>query len=227
MTNTFQVVRWSAYTWCIVCAISVLGLAAHQATLFIGIWADRPYIIYALVCSSLTIMGLVLLSLRSRPQLDVIAIGILSILWLALGAYSADIIGNVQCETLINQRKQKDNGGSFPAIAWCREMKAIMAFSFATFGVLLICLIILLALMINLHARGQRHFWTSSMSEIPWFGQYPDQERPVYPVMTGPPPQMPQYSGNVVYQQPGHDVIIENGVVRQVPTGSVAPGPFA
>jgi len=218
MTNTFKIVRWSAYAWCIVCALSVLGIAAAQAAVFLNIWEQRPYIIYALVCSILTILGLMALCLRSQPRLDVTAIAILCILWLALGAYSADIIGYVQCETLVGQRKVTDSGGSYSAMAWCREMKAIMAFSFATFGVLLICLIILLALIIRLYARGERDIWNASVSDLAWFGQYRGGEGGLgYPVYPQPPG--PQYQGNVVYQQPGHDVIIENGQVRQVPTG--------
>jgi len=219
MANTFQIVRWSAYMWCIVCALSVLGIAAHQATLYLGIWAQRPYIIYALVCSCLTVLGLAALCLRSQPRWDVTGIAILAILWLALGAYSTDVIGYVQCETLVGERKPTSNGGSSSAMAWCREIKAIMAFSYFTFGVLLVCLIILLGLIINLHARGQYNFWRYSMSDMPWFGQY--EEGRGYPMQYGPP--QPQYSGNVVYQQPGHNVIIEGGQVRQVPTGPMTP----
>jgi len=225
MRNTFLVVRWVAYAWCVVCAISVLGISANLAVHFLGIWSDRPFIIFALVCSILTICGLTLLSLRSQPRLDVIAVAVLCILWLALGAYSADIIGYVQCETLSGQRKLADHGGGYSSMAWCRQMKAILAFSFATFGVMLICLIILLALIISLHARGQEDFWGASMSEVPWFGQYDNRAS-----MAGAPqfipsggqyvPNHPQYSGNVVYQQPGHEVIIENGQIRQVPVNS-------
>jgi len=221
MTNTFKIVRWSAYAWCIVCAISVLGISAQLATLFVGVAVDRPYIIFALVCSSLTILGLLLLCMRSQPRIDVMAIAVLCILWLALGAYSADIIGYVQCETLINQPKETQSGGSYPAIAWCRELKSIMAFSFATFGVLLVCLIILLALIIRLHARGQRDIWGASVSDVAWFGQFREAHQYPYPVNPGAP-----YGGNVVYQQPGHDVVIENGQVRQVPTGSVLGTPM-
>jgi len=161
--------------------------------------------------------------MRSQPRFDVMAIAILCILWLALGAYSADIISYVQCETLAGERKPTSNGGSYPAIAWCREIKSIMAFSFATFGVLLVCLLILLALIIRLHAQGQRDIWAASVSEVPWFGQLREARGDPYVMYPGLPPPGPpvrQYSGNVVYQQPGHDVIIEGGQVRQVPTGT-------
>jgi len=218
MTNTFLIVRWSAYAWCIVCAISVLAISAHQASLFIDQWAQRPYIIYALVCSIMTILGLGALCLRSQPRLDVIGIAVFTILWLALGAYTTDIIGYVQCETLVGERKVTDSGGSFSSMAWCRELKAIMAFSYVTFGILLISLIILLALMITLHARGQYGMWRYSMSDVPWFGVYGDREGGIpYPMV--PPPAQRQYTGNVVYQQPGHDVIIDGNQIRQVPTG--------
>ncbi|KAG9047213.1 hypothetical protein FS837_002807 [Tulasnella sp. UAMH 9824] len=59
--------------------------------------------------------------------------------------------------------------------------------------------------------------WGASVSELPWFGQFGE-----YRGHPGYPPQMvaqPQYTGNVIHQLPGHEVIIENGQVRQVPTG--------
>jgi len=153
--------------------------------------------------------------------MDVMAIAVFTILWLALGAYSADLIGYVDCETLVGQSMRTDSGGSYSSVAWCREVKAIMAFSFATFGILLVCLIILLALIIRLHAQGQRDIWNASMSELPWFGQFREVRPGPYPVVPGPQMMYPgSYQGNVVYQQPGHDVIIENGQVTQVPTGT-------
>ncbi|KAG9016912.1 hypothetical protein FRB93_009442 [Tulasnella sp. JGI-2019a] len=207
MTNTFRIVRSSAYAWCIVCAICVLGISAKQASLFVNDAAYRPYIIYTLVCSTLTICGLSLLTLRSQPRLDVIAIAIFTVLWLAVGAYSADLIGYVNCVNLRGQVMETDNGGTYSSMAWCRECKAIMAFSFATFGVLLVCLIILLALIIRLHSLGQQDIWGASMSELPWFGQFREVQGQPYQVYQGQPqPQHQQvpYGSNVIYQQCYH-----------------------
>ncbi|KAG8865251.1 hypothetical protein FRB96_000141 [Tulasnella sp. 330] len=110
---------------------------------------------------------------------------------------------------------ETDNGGTYSSTAFCRETKAIMAFSFATFGVLLVCLIILLALIIRLHSLGQQDIWGASMSELPWFGQFREMRGEPYPVyqQQHQPPQMQQmpiqvpYGSQVVYQQPGHEYV--------------------
>ncbi|KAG8936510.1 hypothetical protein FRC02_001476 [Tulasnella sp. 418] len=220
MTNTFKLVRWCAFAWCVVCAAVVLGITAHQATLFLPIAYHRPYIIFALVVSCLTILLFVLLSLRSQPRIDIVVITILCILWLALASYTADRVGHIDCENLAGQTKPTKSGGTTSSVAWCREMKTIMAFSFFTFGFLLIAIIILIALAAQAHSRGYMDAWNGSVSNLGWFGEYPGpghHDHPmVYPGVTG---QSVPYPGNVVYQQPGHDVVIENGHVRQVPTG--------
>lgn len=61
------------------------------------------------------------------------------------------------------------------------------------------------------------------MSELPWFGQFREMRGHPYPVYPGhmtpqivqTPMQGPMYSGNVVYQQPGHDVVIQDGNISQ------------
>jgi hypothetical protein len=220
MTNLFKAIRFWVYLAAFACAAVVLGLSANFAAKFLPL--HRDFLIFSLVVSAFTLTALIVLCLRSQPRFDIAAILLLSIMWLANGAYSADVIGHVECDMLSGSMPTK-NGGSYSSQGYCRQMKVIEAFSWACFVILIISWMVLLTLTTRAHARGDRHIWSASVSDLPWFGQYDTN----YPGAAVYYPQTQPMNGQPIYQLPGHNVVIQNGQVTQIPTtpGSmVIPG---
>ncbi|KAG8692013.1 hypothetical protein FRC11_012359 [Ceratobasidium sp. 423] len=185
------------------------------------------------VVSGFTIVVLVLLALRSQPRIDAVVLFILVALWLTMGAYSQDVIGHQFCYALRGQTIPAKNNTTMSAENYCRQMKTVLAFSWANFVFLVLWLVGLLTLVIKIYARGNRDIWGNSMSDVTIFAESPIIKPGEYPMSTGtslptaPGQTFVYYPGNtapaqaqVIQQQPGHSVIIRNGQVTQVP-GSV------
>ncbi|TDL29503.1 hypothetical protein BD410DRAFT_25686 [Rickenella mellea] len=226
MPNLFLTIRNSVYCAVLVAAIVVLGLAANFATIFLP-HLHRPYVIFSLVVSATTIVLFLLILLRSQARAEVFFLFVMDILWLAMAAYTTDVIGPVECFPLGGQRTPTKSG-SMSLQTYCYEMKAVEAFSWAVFGIFTIWLILLICLLTKLTARGHYRAWEESVNDLPWFGQ--DQ---LYG--GGYPQQMyagAQFGGAqpyVIQQAPGHSMVIQpnaNGgppMVTQLP-GTVRSG---
>ncbi|KAG8786795.1 hypothetical protein FRC12_016236 [Ceratobasidium sp. 428] len=221
----------------------VLGICANLATHFLSTGL-HDFLLFSLVVSALTIVVFILLAIRSQPRIDVIVLFILVALWLTMGAYSQDVVGQQFCYSLKGQTIPAKNDTTFSAENYCRQMKTVLAFSWANFVFLILALIGLLTVALKLYARGERDIWQNSMSDIELF-QEKELPKPPAPAEYLPPPPAPSNSGSgsgsgkgshtfiyypgsnsapaqhqVIQQQPGHSVIIHNGQVTQVP-GSV------
>jgi len=186
---------------------------------------------------------MILLSISSTPRADAIFLFISDILWLTLAAWSADNIGNTQCDALGNSRTNTKHG-TISARSYCDLSKVIEAFSWATFCLLTLYLVFIVTLASRSVARGRPYIWREDIRELPWFGQepgYPGVPYGAYPSQYGSrgyPGQYQNaqyqnsqyqtsypsnYGGNVVHQQPGHSLVIQpstNGgaaAVHQVP----------
>ncbi|EKM59067.1 uncharacterized protein PHACADRAFT_249255 [Phanerochaete carnosa HHB-10118-sp] len=235
MTQLFRDMRLYGHVFVFLLAVTVLGIDAYLASIFLpNLHPD--FTIFALVVPSLTILIFFILNSWSRPIMEAIATFILGVLWLTMGAWSTDILGNIQCDTLGGQRTPTKSG-SISAKSYCYEMKVIEAFSWMNFCLFTIFLWILITLTSRAKAFGRYGAWYEPIFELPWFGQYPGNEsggppgRYNYAYPAGSPaypghayPTNPQMSngGYVVSQQPGHSVVIQpqHGgppVVTQVP----------
>jgi len=189
----------------------VLGLVANFASKFLPS-LHRDFLIFALVVSAGTIVILTVILLRSQPRWDLFVLFLLAACWLTMGSWSADMIAHIECDTLGDQRTPTKNNGTMSYQVYCREMKAILAFSWANFVILILSFTILLILILRVLSFGRRRVWEESISDIPWFNQWNYQYaegHPAYsygyaagqPIQTGPN----QY---VVQQPPGHSVVI-------------------
>ncbi|KAG8932938.1 hypothetical protein FRC01_011655 [Tulasnella sp. 417] len=163
----------------------------------------------------------------------------------ALASYTADRIGYVQCESLVGARPTANDRGNGSNVAWCRELKAAMGLSWFNFGLCLIAIVAWLRLQEFEEHQGfregdsesEREEFRAAETAEAAFTEFPGgRRRRLYangvPVMTGQPALMtgtttypaatvPNGTGQqVVYQQPGHSIVIQNGQIRQVPAGA-------
>ncbi|CAE6392136.1 unnamed protein product [Rhizoctonia solani] len=196
----------------------------------------HDFLIFSLVVSAFTIVIFVLLALRSQPRIDAVVLFILVGLWLTMGAYSQDVIGREFCYSLRGETIPAKNDTTMSAENYCRQMKTVLAFSWANFVFLALWLLGLLTVVIKIYARGDRDIWRNSMSDVTILTENPMVKTGEYPMGTSTNlpsapgqtyvyyPSPPNISGplqpQIVQQQPGHSVIIRNGQVTQVP-GSV------
>lgn len=240
MPNLFNKLRLGLFAVVFAGAGVVVGICANLASRLLTTGL-HDFLIFSIVVSGLTIVVLVLLALRSQPRIDAVVLFILTALWLTMGAYSQDVIGHEFCYALKGQNIPAKNDTTFSAENYCRQMKTVLAFSWANFVFLCLGLMTLLRIVIKVYGRGDQDVWRNSMSDVSLFDAplepkpqeyppqvYPQQEYPMgsqsgrsghtyvyYPGSTGAPLQH-----QVIQQQPGHSVIIQNGQVTQVP-GSV------
>ncbi|KAH8999170.1 hypothetical protein EDB92DRAFT_1832835 [Lactarius akahatsu] len=241
MTVLFRNLRCYGYVTVFLLSAGVLGISAYFASIFLPD-LHHDFTIYALIPPSWTIFIITFLLITSTPRADVIFLFITDILWLTLAAWSSDSLGSTQCDALGDLRASTKHG-SISARSYCDLSKVVEAFSWATFCLLTLYIIFLVALASRSVAMGRPYIWREDVRELPWFGQapgypgygyvtYPTQSVPRgYPGTYAPYTQYPnaQYQtsgggGNVIHQQPGHSLVIQpgrNGMpssVQQVPT---------
>ncbi|KAH8118269.1 hypothetical protein DFH11DRAFT_659406 [Phellopilus nigrolimitatus] len=232
MTYHFRTVRYYTLGAVFITSIVVLGLAANFASLFLP-HIHRPYTIFAVIVPAATMIVIVFLLQRSMPGIELTVLFLLDVLWLTMASWSSDVIGHVECFSLGGQT-QPTKTGTMSLQTYCYEMKAIQAFSWANFAILLIAFIILIILVNRLASMGgQNAAWNASMSDLPWFGQYGSPYGGYggggypggYPggnqqaMFTGGNGQMPY----VIQQAPGHSVVIQPNP-GGVPTVAQIPG---
>jgi len=225
MTVLFSNLRSIGYVLAFCLSGIVLGLAANFAQLFLpNILHD--FTIFSLVVPSSTILIFLLLLQFAQPVVEVTVHFILGILWLTLGAWSADIIGFIQCYGLTGQQPTKN--GTIPAQTYCYEMKVIEALSWCLFVMFALFFLIMITLTTRAVALGRVYAWREHSSQLGWFGQWPAY--PTEAVPRGPPYAyqpgaygMPP-GGSYVQQVPGHSVVIHPGVNGAPPVITQVPG---
>jgi hypothetical protein len=229
MTALFSNLRSIGYVFAFCLSGIVLGLAANFATLFLP-HINHDFTIFSLVPPSATIFLFLLLLLQfAQPIVEVTVHFILSVLWLAMGAWSADIIGNIQCYGLTGEQSTKN--GTMSAQTYCYEMKVIEALSWSLFVMFALFFLIMTTLTTRAVALGRVYAWREHTSQLGWFGQWP-----AYPTDSlhprGHPYAYGQYpgaygmpaGGNYVQQVPGHSVVIQPGVNGALPVITQVPG---
>ncbi|THV08541.1 hypothetical protein K435DRAFT_772014 [Dendrothele bispora CBS 962.96] len=230
MTVRFANYRIAYYVAVFLLSGTVLGLAGHFANLFLPGSLHHDYTIFALIVPSLTIFVFLLTLQWAQPRIEMGAYVILGILWLAMGAWSTDVIGPAQCDGLRGQRTPTKNG-DMNAQEFCYEIKVMQAFSWMLFCLFVIWTGLLLALVSQAQRFGRWNIWSEPIQELGWFGEWPGYYNTHQPGMV----QMPGYvpygyplqAGSGITQQPGHSIIIQpsaNGgqpTITQVPLGAV------
>jgi len=156
---------------------------------------------------------------------------ILAVVWVAMGAYATDVIGHIDCDSLQGTiPAARDTRYSYQR--YCREMKAIEAFSWTNFGLFALFFLLVLRLILQHSARGDKTIWLASVSELAWFDEEyqgaPTQYYQTVPAggQTYTYPNVTTFGNSQpVYQLPGHSVVITNGPngqqISQVPLGQV------
>ncbi|KZS92039.1 hypothetical protein SISNIDRAFT_130910 [Sistotremastrum niveocremeum HHB9708] len=152
------------------CTVVVLAMTANFLTLQ-PTALSRDFLIFSVIVCSVTIICLISLLARSQPRIDVLVLFLLCVGWVALGSWTTDIIAHIQCVSLSGQRIQTKTG-SMSSEVWCREMKTILAFSWTTFAILTIKLVLIVILVIRAVSQGREGIWGGSMTEVPWFNQF-------------------------------------------------------
>jgi len=227
MTVRFGNYRMFAYVFIFLLVGTVLGLTANFAKIFLP-EIHHDFIIMTLVVAGLTIFTFIFLFQWSQPQIEVIILFILGVLWLSVAAFSTDTIGHIECYPLFGNQTAAANGGTTSYREYCYEMKVIEGFSWAIFILFALFFIIVIALTNRAVGFGNHHAWEEPIQHLPWFGEMPDYYRQAYGGGYGGQPGFPgqqyMYPPGAIQQQPGHSLIIQPGrhgqptTVQQVPT---------
>ncbi|KIJ20032.1 hypothetical protein PAXINDRAFT_68657 [Paxillus involutus ATCC 200175] len=223
MTVLFSNLRFIAYLSVFLLSGAVLGLVGHLASLFLPT-INHDFTIFSLVVPSATIFVFIILIQFAQPMIEVTLLFMLGVLWLGMGAWSADIIGYVQCYVL-GGVEQQTNNGTMSARTYCYQMKVIEALSWCIFVMFAFFFVIEIALTTRAVVLGRAYAWREHTSQLGWFGEWPAYPgEAIYP--RGPAyahgPYQP-YAGNYVQQAPGHSIVIQPGMhggpamVTQVP----------
>ncbi|KAJ7095398.1 hypothetical protein B0H15DRAFT_829397 [Mycena belliarum] len=230
MTVRFATYRIAFYVAVFLLSGTVLGLAAHFANIFLP-HLHRDFTIFSILIPSLTIFVFLLSLQFGQARTEAFTLFILWALWLAMGAWSQDIIGNVQCDALASETMPTKNG-QIRSREYCYEMHVIEAFSWMLFVLFTFAFIILLALVNQAERFGRPDIWREPIQELGWFGELPGYynhgqqpqgmvQYPMYPQQYGYPMQAQAYG----QQQPSQIYQIHQGVngptVTQVPVTTI------
>lgn len=245
MTYLFTNIRLGVYGFQGLLAGVVLGLSGYFGSIFLPhLYAE--YTIYSLAVASLTLVMIILfltLSHIMEPRVEIIILFILSVLWLALGAWTVDrrdfLSDASDCAGWGDAKMStKSDTVTISRLQYCNRMRVIEAFSWVLFGVFAIFFIIVLHLTSIAVQRGMRPYaWREPMIELPWYGEWPGYSggyNSAYPTMHmagGGMVPGGYYQGGVV---PHHGPIstlpvMQNGgyVVQQQPGHSMIITPSA
>ncbi|EPQ54263.1 hypothetical protein GLOTRDRAFT_116829 [Gloeophyllum trabeum ATCC 11539] len=228
MTILFANRRTTGFVTVLILSAVVLGISAYFGHEFLPNHA-ADITIFSLVVSSLTILVLIVLLVWSQPRIEAFWLFVLAVLWLAMGAWYDDLQGHTDCSALTDALRTTTNTGTISSRAYCYETKVVEAFSWMTFILLAVYLIILIALTGRSQVLGRPYAWQEPIIELPWFGEYPGYPGPyqysdgyaqngqmmpgygqptyVYPGMMGGG-QMPY----VIRQNPGESIVIQPGM---------------
>jgi len=181
MTYLFTNIRLGLYAFQGLLAGTVLGLSGYFASIFLPNYHSE-YTIYSLVVASGTVLVVIMFLTLSHifsPRVEVILLFVLSIVWLALGAWTVDrrdfISPNSDCGSWgDSQVPTKNSSQTLSAYRYCNEMRVIEAFSWVLFGVFAIFFVIVINLTSIAVQRGGRPYaWREPMIELPWYGEWP------------------------------------------------------
>lgn len=203
---------------------AVLGFAANFARLFLP-HINRDFTMFALIPPSATIFAFLCIMQFAQPIVEVTFHFILGVLWLAMGAWTADMIGYVQCYPL--QGQQPTAKGSLSARTYCYEMKVIEAFSWTIFVLFTFFFITMITLTTRAVVCGRYYAWREHVSQLGWFGEFPgyptEAVYPRAPMFGGYGQPYPMMGGYHMQQMPGHSIMVQPGINGGQPIVSQVP----
>ncbi|PPQ77771.1 hypothetical protein CVT25_011206 [Psilocybe cyanescens] len=221
MTVRFGNNRLGFYVAVFILSGVVLGLGANFANEFLP-HLRQNFTIFSIVVSSLTILTFLLTLQWATPYSEAVVLFVLGTLWLAMGAWSTDVIGPLQCDSLAGQKTPSKNGET-NLQAFCYEMKVIQAFSWTLFCLFVIAFYVLHQLAGQAQRYGRHKIWSEPIRELPWF-----EEAPGYyntntygpNAMQYPPPSAGGYGypyypggmGGMPMLNPGHSLMVQPGM---------------
>jgi len=167
MTVTFGNNRLVGYVMIWGLSATVLGISAYFASIFLPN-IHHDFTIFSIIVPSLTIFVFLLSVNWAQPWTECVSFVILGILWLAMAAWSTDVIGHVECFPLAHERTPTKNG-SISSKQYCYEMKVIQAFSWTLFALFMIFLCVLIALTSRAQTLGRPNIWNEPIREVGWF----------------------------------------------------------
>ncbi|KAH6914888.1 hypothetical protein BKA70DRAFT_1257335 [Coprinopsis sp. MPI-PUGE-AT-0042] len=227
MTVTFGNRRLAFYVFVFLLSGTVLGVAAYLASVL----DVSAFIVFAIIVSALQIFIFLLTLQWSKPKYEQGLLVIFGILWLAMGAYTTDVIGHIQCDAIPSSAMiPGKNDGEVSQKSWCQQMKVVQAFSWALFASFVIAFIVLMQLIEQAKKFGRYNIANEPIKELPWFDEMPgyyNQGTTGMMPMGGPGP-MPYPQGGYPYggypqAQPGHAIMIQPGVNGAPPVVSQVP----
>lgn len=229
MTITFGNRRLAFYIFVFLLSGTVLGVASYLASTL----NPTAFIVFAIIVSALQIFIFLLTLQWSKPKYEMVLLVIFGILWLAMGAYTTDVIGYTQCETIpARNRILGKNNNEVNARSYCQQMKVVQAFSWALFASFVIAIVILTQLIEQAKKFGRYNINNEPIKELPWFDEMPGYYNqsttgpPMMP-MGGPGPMpypgYPYGGGGYPQAQPGHAIMIQPGLNGAPPTVSQVP----
>ncbi|KAJ7214525.1 hypothetical protein GGX14DRAFT_611091 [Mycena pura] len=189
------------------------ALAAGTANLHIDVF---PYVALAIATGAITLAtvpAMIILEMirpggpTSMVVVEISWLATLSVLWLATGAETAQVLQDVDGDSdgfgfRTSQSGLCDSSSSFGLLEQdslssiinigCSETKAIAAFGFLNWLLLMVYVFALLFLAIRASSRRQKGVWTSSVPDAPFFA--PAEKDPV-PHSYVPYPHVEQNTG--------------------------------
>ncbi|TFK28719.1 hypothetical protein FA15DRAFT_664752 [Coprinopsis marcescibilis] len=231
MTVRFGNYRLAYYITVFLLAGTVLGVGGHFASIFVP-ERHTAFSIYSIVVASLNIFVFLLTLQWSQPRVEAFVLFLFSVLWLSLGAWSTDIIGHRQCDSLRSETEPTKNNGTISSFSYCSEMKVVQAFSWALFALFVSALIVLFQLISIARQFGRHHIWREPIRELPWFGEMPGYYNTHTSGVPGPmpyPPASPYGPSPYGGYNAGNAYMIQPGVngapptITQVPVAPMSP----
>ncbi|KAJ7638825.1 hypothetical protein FB45DRAFT_413254 [Roridomyces roridus] len=172
MTVKFVTNRIIFYVAVFLLSGTVLGLAAHFASIFLP-HLHPDFTIFAIIIPSLTIFAFLFSLQFGQPRSEAPMLAILWILWLAMAAWSTDVVGPMQCDALTKDLTTPTRTGTITQREYCYEMKVIEAFSWMLFALFTFAFVILLVLVQQAERLGRPDIWYEPIQELGWFHEYP------------------------------------------------------
>ncbi|VDC07336.1 unnamed protein product [Peniophora sp. CBMAI 1063] len=212
MTRLFTQIRYGGYAAVIIFSAVVLGVSAYLANQFLPD-LHHDFTIFALIPPSYTILLSVILLFVSNPRAEIVHAFVTGVLWLIMGAWTADFLGSSKCSAQVGSTTPTTHG-TMSANLYCELSKVQEAFAWVLFVLFALWFFIVISLTRRSLAMGREFIWTENVNLLPWFGQapswpgmaegqYPEQYRPFYGY-PGYQQYYPQISnGTMGYQHSG------------------------
>jgi len=185
MPSVFNIIRLSIFAAVLAWTLIVLGLASHLEQMLIANELTRfiPLSIFICACTLLIVPALLISGLLRRPlklkevRLELPLVGILGLLWLILGIYTAfEPDTEVECD--FDGDGDWEESDIFSTDTYHAQYRTLEAFAIFNAILLIAYFFLLLLLSMKEHIQARTHVWYSDIVTYPWF-KPSDADRPL------------------------------------------------